>query len=283
MRILYAVATASAVAPGIAQADPPAAPAAAAAAKPATSTGDEDGCGNTQATTVGFGPRGHGICIFAGALTVGFSLTGMATGDAHGQTSHELASIIMPAVGFRMPLHNDLALDLGFLTTLSNVLGSNSTDFPIAASGTADSSCSLSPTHFVSNLPCVGNGTLRPYAAAYLALTVLQGKNAALATLGPMMGAARTTDDPTVHFYGGVMLTFASAYFTVDLFQQTATVTKNAAADAKAAAAAPAAVPAAAPAVAAAPAAGAVPAAPAIVPAAATVTTPTAVQPGVSK
>ena len=131
-----------------------------------------------------------------------------------------MASILMPAAGFRWNFHPSLAFDFGVFSTLSNILGSNTTDIPLKSTQSADSACASNATHFVSNLPCVGNATLRPYGAAFFGFTVFQGSSVSAATVSAAtiagtLGAARTTNDSTAHFYGGVMIVFVPVLYTV--------------------------------------------------------------------
>ena len=120
-------------------------------------------------------------------------------------------------MGVRFNLGKSISIDGGVFSTLSNILGGNTTDIPLKSTQSADSACAQNPTHFISNLPCAGNATLRPYGAAFIGITGFQSAHVAAVTIAANLGWARTSNDSSAHFYEGIMIVLAPIFYTTTL------------------------------------------------------------------
>jgi hypothetical protein len=154
-------------------------------------------------------------CIFGGAFLAALSLTLAGSGDDHaGQTSHQIASLVVPTIGYRWMLLDDFALDLGTFTTLRTVSTKISTDLAASPDGPVNTACNKNASRFEAALPCEGNATLSPYVAFYLGLSAVATKNLGIAMVGLTAGLAHTNGDTSAHPFYGLLVTAGSAYVT---------------------------------------------------------------------
>lgn len=150
-------------------------------------------------------------CGFGGGFLASYSAT-FGKGNRHGQTSHQIVQLFVPAIGLRRVLNQYLSLDFSAYTALV------SPQFKVNSIDRTGSGCGTTDNAFEDALPCEGNAALRPYGALLAGVTVGTGSSSlGVITIGLTGGAARTTQDATAFFFWGIMVTTGGVYATVPI------------------------------------------------------------------
>jgi hypothetical protein len=136
-------------------------------------------------------------CFYVGAFLASGSIMAFSIGNLHGgKTAHSLVSTAIPAVGVRLPLDSRarFSIELGLL---SMVISKDVTPKDTRIG------CKKTDGEFEKKLPCEGVISLSPVLGAYVGATV-GTSDVGLVTIMPMLGAATTSLDDSVRFYGGL-------------------------------------------------------------------------------
>src|SRR5262249_47323961 len=147
------------------------------------------------------------FCFFGGALIGSYSLTIASADGRSGDTSHQVINVAVPTGGFRWAASQRFSVDLGLYTAII------SPQFKVNTIDRSGSGCSRDPSRFNDLLPCEGNAVLRPYGAAFAGITLGTGSSSlGIITLGITGGVARTTQDASAVWFGGLLVGTGGIY-----------------------------------------------------------------------
>jgi hypothetical protein len=147
------------------------------------------------------GSESRKACFYFGVFTAALSRVvvngedGTSSANSYwgGKSARQIGAVAVPNAGLRwLPLWTFVSVDFGVYSAFVSpkLEAAQSTSIQGAKGGP----CSLRAEDFERDLPCQGNATLTPYAAAYLGIT-LGRKNLGYATLMPLTLGLGTLDD----------------------------------------------------------------------------------------
>lgn len=150
--------------------------------------------------------EGQSACFVAGVSAAAMHVVGLA-GPRDGRASALSFSVLVPQFGGRFLLGPSANLDLVVYAPLIT------TDFEQTNFSKEPRPCGRSNSAFEAGLPCEADALVFPLAGGAMLLDF--GSSIVPVAPALTMGVARTSQEPTVGFYGGVMLTVASFYLPV--------------------------------------------------------------------